>query len=120
MEVEDILVAVRAICAGRVRAARSVRREAVEIDGIKDRSSAGMCGELVRETEGLAKRGWFGELSSDKERRDRSPDEYLTNTVISSGLGKGRGEKFDNKEEVAIDEEQVDKRSGGGGGDRSI
>jgi hypothetical protein len=56
MEVEDILVAVRAIWAGRVRVARSVRREAVEIDGIKDRSSAGMCGERVRETKGLAKR----------------------------------------------------------------
>lgn len=53
MEVEDILVAVREICAGRVRAARSVRREAVEIDGIKDRSSAGMCGERVSETTGL-------------------------------------------------------------------
>lgn len=50
---EDILAAVREICAGRARAARKVRREAVEIDGIKDRSSAGMCGERVSETTGL-------------------------------------------------------------------
>lgn len=52
---EDILVAVSAIRAGRVRAARNVRREAVEIDGIKDRSSAGMCGERGSETMGLTR-----------------------------------------------------------------
>ena len=50
MEVEDILVAVSAICAGRVRAASRVRREAMEIEGINDRSRAGMCVERDVET----------------------------------------------------------------------